>query len=418
MAGIALEQGLFGGAVLLFHLVAAGDLGTVNYGVLSALLALFGLVLATAQGLCVEPALALAPLSAKARPAIRRLCEARATLVLFVGITLVIGVGWVIGSEITAAATPWLFWPGLMLFGLMSVNRRFRYLDPAPWRLIVETALFAVLAVAGVMVVLPGVPQPTAATSILGAGAAAGALAILARVLFPRHGGVDISAHVPDIRSRLWRYGGWAALASWAAWVPAGYFILFLGAVGLPDSAAHVRAEFNLVLPALQVGAALAAYLVPRLVALPDDGTRERHFLLITALFTACGAVYSGLLIGFAEPLFEVVYGEDFRPHNVTAVAVGLIPFWVALISAGGCYLKARESVKLITFAYLAGAVVALGPGSVLTWATGEVGGAASMSGTFCIVAVIVAATAIGLAVQRLRNVSPAVASGSGGPIR
>lgn len=182
------------------------------------------------------------------------------------------------------------------------------------------------------------------------------------RFSFRRHlAGSDEPVDPAEVRSLHWSYGRWALLASILSWVPMNlYFVVLPTSHGL-EAVASLKALMNLVLPILQLNAALAGLLLPAMVR----WRRERHQLVRKAIsasfaFFLLASLYLCFLMSFGDEVVRLMYaGRYVFPKNLL-LYVGVMPYAFALISSFGSLLRALEKPNVVAVAWGTSAALAV----------------------------------------------------------
>jgi O-antigen/teichoic acid export membrane protein len=142
------------------------------------------------------------------------------------------------------------------------------------------------------------------------------------------------------------------------------------------DETAHLRAVYNLAMPALQAGAAITVMMVPALVASANPATTAWR----TGRALVAGAVLYGVVVGLAgEPAMTLLYAGAYQAEPAVRWALAGLP--AASVSAGMlvAVLRARESPRAVL---VSRALAAAGGAPVLVVLTAWSGVAGALLGT------------------------------------
>ena len=157
-----------------------------------------------------------------------------------------------------------------------------------------------------------------------------------------------------------WRYGRWALGTAVLSWVPGNVFMLFVPIWwGLEASAAY-KALINLLVPIMNINTALAAILLPILVA--RRGTSDFKILIVRSAFgSVIGATLYWLLLGaFGKPITHLLYSGNYSEIANWLWLAGLIPILGASVNIAGVALRAMELPNKIFYTYIAATILSL----------------------------------------------------------
>jgi O-antigen/teichoic acid export membrane protein len=173
-----------------------------------------------------------------------------------------------------------------------------------------------------------------------------------------------------------WRYGRWAMITGMLSWVPGNVVFLLLPVWHGLEATAVLRALTNLIMPALQINAALGMLLLPALVrAKRLGGNRMMQIVRNATLLFTIGAFLYWLLIGlFAEPAVVFLYGSNYTEHASMLWVLGVLPIITAWGITAGALLRAIERPGWVLRAYAIATVLTLTVGVALIWALGLTG--------------------------------------------
>ena len=178
-----------------------------------------------------------------------------------------------------------------------------------------------------------------------------------------------------------WRYGRWAMATGALSWVPGNVVFLLLPVWHGLETTAILRALNNLIMPALQINAALGMLLLPALVQARRFGCIRMMQVIrkATILFTT-GAFLYWIMIGFfAEPTMTFLYGSRYSEHASILWFVGLLPVISALGMSAGVFLRAIERPDWVFRSYALTTTLSLTLGVALIWILGLIGAIIAM---------------------------------------
>ena len=188
-----------------------------------------------------------------------------------------------------------------------------------------------------------------------------------------------------------WRYGRWAMATGVLSWVPGNVVFLLLPVWHGLEATAILRALTNLIMPALQINAALGMLLLPALVQARQVG-RIRMMQIIrnaTVIFTAGAFVYWVLIGVFAEPAMNLLYESRYSEHAYILWLLGLLPVILALGMSAGGFLRAIERPDRVLRSYAVTTTLGLTFGVALVWVMGLTGAIIAMTLTAMINGII-----------------------------
>ena len=174
-----------------------------------------------------------------------------------------------------------------------------------------------------------------------------------------------------------WRYGRWACATSMLMWVPLNFFFVVLSvAVGFQASAT-LKALSNLVLPLLQVNAALGSLLLPALVVRTGDRERFGKLLRLSLALFASGALLYSLIVGaLGRALVPLLYGGRYNFNTDLLWLLLLIPILDGAMMVLSSALRSLERPSRVFWAQLAVAAFVLSVGVPATLSAGLWGAA------------------------------------------
>jgi O-antigen/teichoic acid export membrane protein len=184
------------------------------------------------------------------------------------------------------------------------------------------------------------------ACSFLAAGGLAAALGLFGVIPSPQLVRAARSAHRG--------YGRYAAFTGMLEWAQGALPFVVVPVVAGLGEAAHLRAAYNLAMPALQAGAAITVMMVPALVA---SATRAATAWRSGRLLLACAVLY-GLAVGLAgAPAMNLLYGGLYDAGPAVRWALAVLPAASVLAGMMVALLRARESPRAVLTSRLLAAI-------------------------------------------------------------
>ena len=178
-----------------------------------------------------------------------------------------------------------------------------------------------------------------------------------------------------------WRYGRWAMATGALSWAPGNVVFLLLPVWHGLEATGILRALNNLIMPALQINAALGMLLLPALVQARRFG-RIRMMQIIrkaTIFFTAGAFVYWLLIVFFGESAIALLYGSRYSEHASLLWLLGVLPIISALGMSAGGFLRAIERPDWVLRSYSVATALSLTFGVALVWVLGMTGAIIAM---------------------------------------
>lgn len=192
-----------------------------------------------------------------------------------------------------------------------------------------------------------------------------------------------------------WTYGRWAVGAAALSWASGNILTLVLPAFAGLDAVGTLRAAFNLIMPILQVLAALGVVVLPVLVRARTRGRLWPIARLVLAGYVVVATSYGVALASFAVPLSRLVYGTEIPSLTAYVVVLAVLPTTAALVSVAGGALRALENPRAVFSAYLVSTCLSATVGTWMVYAYGALGAAIGMViASVATVTVLVAALA------------------------
>jgi len=182
-----------------------------------------------------------------------------------------------------------------------------------------------------------------------------------------------------DVAVAHWRYGRWAVGSALLGWIPGNIVVLALPIWHSLDDAATLRAAMILIMPMLQVVAALSVLLVPALVR-----ARFSERLRLTAtramiIFFCFSLAYVPLVIGFGNAIAHRVFGNQYQFSSSTLWMIAIIPLFTAILGVSSSVLRAAERPDRVMWANMAATAVTCAIGLPLVYVWGVDGALASV---------------------------------------
>jgi O-antigen/teichoic acid export membrane protein len=256
--------------------------------------------------------------------------------------------------------------------------RRIAYLRADAWGAARASALYALCAAGGVVLLGPGGMSAPSAYLVLAGSALAAALSLYARhrPRLPDAGVRDLTAR--EVLRRHLQFARWTLPASLAHALGVHSLPSVLAAsAGLP-AAAILRAAQNLTTPIFQVQSALGLLMLPRLAARHARAhALTQSVVRFALLLLALSAGYCVFVLSFGAQLLALAYGRTVYAGNAWLLDL-LLP--AVLLSAGsGAFsagLRAQRAVRAVFWSKAAAGVAAcvLGPPLVLAYGLAGVG--------------------------------------------
>ncbi len=389
-----LDQAFFAGANFLMNVLLARWLGADAYGALAVGLATLFLLGAMHMALLGEPLLVFGA----GRFAERRGAYLAAILAGHWAVSGVVLVAMVVAGALFAMGESRELAVALIGLGLASpfillqwLTRRICYLTRQPHAAALAGAAYLALMLGGLVALRQGgwVSLPSALV-VMGAASAVTGLAL---VLLIRPGWSSLDRLLlREAASAHAGYGRWSMATNAAIFSSGQAFYLLAAMLISLEASALLRAMMNLVTPMHLVSAAAATLLVPALVRAPTPEAVRSRTRAVLALLCAAAAGY-WLILGLAQgPLFEIVYGGQYRPRGALVWILGATLVTGAASDVAAAALRARERPDLVFAAFAGAAVFALAGGTALILLLG-------MTGTVLSMAISGAAGAAGLAI-------------------
>ena len=174
-----------------------------------------------------------------------------------------------------------------------------------------------------------------------------------------------------------WRYGRWACGTSMLMWVPLNFFFVVLSVAVSFEASATLKALSNLVLPLLQVNAALGSLLLPVMVSRTRDREKFGRLLRISLALFASGAFLYSLIVGaLGRSLVPLLYGGRYSSNTDLLWLLLLIPILDGAMMVLSSALRSLQRPNRVFWAQLAVAAFVLSVGVPATHSAGVWGAA------------------------------------------
>ena len=374
------DQGFFAVASVLLNVLLARWLAPREYGAFAVGYALFLLLATFHTAFVTEPLLVFG-----AGKYARRMRQYLQTL---------LRLHWYLtgaGSLLLVVAASVLHFCGVVplahtLFGLglaapfsllMWFARRSAYLLLRPRLAAFASAAYALLIVAGLsaLATFHLLSTFTAMVTMSVAGAVAGFW--LLHLLRGSARNAEAAAIAIPVVADHWRYGRWACATSMLMWVPLNFFFVVLSVAVSFQASATLKALSNLVLPLLQLNAALGSLLLPAMVVRTQDRERFGKLLRLSLTLFASGAFLYSLIVGvLGRALVPLLYGGRYNSNTDLLWLLLLIPILDGAIMVLSSALRSLQRPNRVFWAQLAVAAFVLSAGVPATHSAGLWGAA------------------------------------------
>lgn len=191
----------------------------------------------------------------------------------------------------------------------------------------------------------------------------------------------------PEETATVWRFVGDATLSGLATGGLLPLTMIFVRGFDSPLQAGLFAAALSLATPASLLSQAINQVLIPHFSRMHRDvvDMRRAHLRLLGITVTLFAVIF-GLLVGFAEPILQVFYGDQFAGGAAAMQVLLAVVFLISATSAPSAYLMAagrqRAFAVIWIVAFFVGAATmavaspALGMwGALLGFAVGGGGG-------------------------------------------
>jgi O-antigen/teichoic acid export membrane protein len=369
------DQGLFATANALLNVMLARWLSPAQYGAFAVGYAVFLFIGAIHTGLLTEPLLVFGAgkYATGLRTYFRALVNGHwiltisGSLLLFVAACVARFNGYYeLGQAFfgLAATTPFSL--------LMWFARRAAYVRFQPRLACIASAVYLALLVAGLFTLaqLNSASTFSALLVMAGSGVVSG-LWLLGR-LRAEFRGKESDVELKRVMADHWNYGRWATATAVVMWVPLNFFFVVLSVYVNFEASASLKALSNLVLPLLQANAALAALLLPAMVARGGNRAQFEKLLRSALCLFAAGAFVYSLVVGiFSRPLVHLLYNGRYDSHASSLRLLLAIPILDGVLVVLACALRSLARPDRVFWGYLGIALFVLSGGVVATQASG-----------------------------------------------
>ncbi len=177
-----------------------------------------------------------------------------------------------------------------------------------------------------------------------------------------------------------WRYGRWASATSVLMWVPLNLFFVVLSVLVNFEATGAFKALSNLVLPMLQVNAALGSLLLPAMALRAHNHEQFKKLLRTSLVLFAAGAGTYSLVIGaFGGELVHLIYGGRYDSQASLLRLLLLIPILDGAMVVLSNALRSLERPDRVFWAQLTVVVFLLTAGVETTRLSGLWGATAGL---------------------------------------
>jgi O-antigen/teichoic acid export membrane protein len=356
-----MDQGLFALTNFIVNVLLARWLSQSDYGAFAVAFSVLLLMGTVHTALLTEPMLVLGPSRFKARTVayIRRLVPIHFAVSSGMGVIILLGVlSLTLLSPIFAASTLAALAvsaPAILFLWLM---RRACYIESRPHLAATGGLMYSLLVLAG-MLVLVRVGPLSAATALAILGLASFLVAWwLWRRLRQTNDDSSVPISYADLVTVHWRYGKWALGSGLLGWVPGNIVVLALPLWHSLNAAATLRAALILIMPMLQVIAALTILLVPALVQAHTSGKLRSVSTTAMIIFVGFGVAYGPLVIMFGSQLADWIFEDQYQFDRLTLWLLAAIPPLTATLAVSSSTLRALERPDWIMWANVAATAV------------------------------------------------------------
>lgn len=157
-----------------------------------------------------------------------------------------------------------------------------------------------------------------------------------------------------------WSYGRWSVGTRAMAWITGSSYFVLLPIWGGLEATAALRALMNLIMPVLQVYAALSVLLLPTLVQARGAAGFGRTTRLNFVLFISGSTLYWMVLGLLHRPLIDWIYDGRYTGYAWLIWILALVPIIAGVAEVQSTVLRALERVDLVFWASVVSTVVAL----------------------------------------------------------
>jgi O-antigen/teichoic acid export membrane protein len=191
------------------------------------------------------------------------------------------------------------------------------------------------------------------------------------------------SEEPPSVRAVLaahWTYGRWALMTGVLIWMPLNFYLVVLSTWVNLEASATLKALINLVLPLMQVNAALSALLLPILVTQSGDGAAFARLLgRALALFVFIALLYALAIAAFGGSMVQLMYGGKYVVTSRVLWLLAVIPILDGASAVLASALRSLEQPKQIFRAQIFAVICVLLVGVAATAKWGVAGATGAM---------------------------------------
>lgn len=247
--------------------------------------------------------------------------------------------------------------------------------------------LYLTLLVAGAGVLeKSGALSPASAILLLGAASAICSVLIASR-LCPRVARIGADPE-RSVFAEHWSYGRWAAATGVLAWIPGQVYYLVLPIWGGLEASGSLRALMNVVLPIMQVFAALSVVITTELVRYRSTPRFRAVVRWLFGVFMLAAAGY-WILVGLTgSRIVAVLYSSRYVENADVIWLLGLLPVIGTGVTILAPALRAMERPARVFLAYGLSTAFSLTAGLFLVSAGGVIGASLALLGSTTIVSV------------------------------
>ncbi len=391
-----LDQGLFAISNFTLNVLLARWLGPEEYGIFALVFSLFLLVGSLHSAVITEPMLVFGSGRFRGRFG--------SYLAVVLGghwlVSMVAGISLVAAGAIASALGVAALGSTLLACGIASpfilfqwVTRRASYIDQRPRLAAQAGVVYLVLVIGGAIAARSlGVLGTSAALALMAGASIISGIYLLRRIRAYRPHVLidDMTPFRREILGQHWRYGRWALGSSTLVWLSGDAVYVILTYFHGFQAAGSMRAGINLVMPVLQIVAALGTVALPAFVGARIRGNLRTAVLGATVSFGAISLLYAVVLNAFAEPIVDLLYATAYPDLASLVFLLSLLPFGTALVVVVSTVLRAMEATRSLFVANLIGAISTVAVGTVLIWRWGVAGAVgASLLASFVTVIVV-----------------------------
>jgi O-antigen/teichoic acid export membrane protein len=152
------------------------------------------------------------------------------------------------------------------------------------------------------------------------------------------------SQHIKRSYRENWKYGRWALFGGLVTYIQTYSYLYLLGALMGSIAVAEVSAARLLITPLILFRAGWGRIVIPRGSKLRENGQLKRFFkeqLIVTLVYVFVVALYSLLLISFAEMLEKLMFSQKYVD------SFKYFPYWIAINTIGFAALNAAYGLEV-----------------------------------------------------------------------